>query len=129
MSAPGETSGTSPPASSRKKGKCPVVRSHEEAELRLAPISWTPLLPLAIQLQLKVSKQKTEIMKAMAIKRRKGLENRKRRLKRRHSSKISLVWPEFQEVQPNRKRGCAFAFHMPNNYLSLKMPIYLGRLT
>lgn len=92
-------------------------------------MSWTPLLPLAVQLQLKVSKQKREIMKAMAIKRRKGLENRKRRLKRRHSSKISLVWPEFQEVQPSRKRGCAFTFHVPNNYLSLKMPIYLGRLT
>ena len=102
------------PALSRKKGKCPVVGSHQEADLRLEPTFWIPLRPLAIQVPLKASKQEQDLMKAAALKRRKEFENRKRRLKGRHSSKTSLVRPEFQAVQPSRRRVCAFASHMPS---------------
>lgn len=102
------------PALSRKKGKCPVIGSHQEADLRLEPTFWIPLRPLAIQVPLKASKQEKDLMKAAALKRRKEFENRKRRLKGRHSSKTSLVRPEFQAVQPSRRRVCAFASHMPS---------------
>ena len=96
------------------KGRLREGKSHQEADLRLEPSSWIPLWPLAIQVPLKAPKQKKGLMKATALKKRKEFENRKRRLKGRHSSKTSLVRPEFQAVQPSRRRGCAFAFHIPS---------------
>lgn len=55
------------------------MTQHKEADFRLEPKSQIPMLPLAIQFQLRVSQQK-EIIKAVPIARSKGLENRKRGL-------------------------------------------------